>query len=305
AGAAGTGGSGAVGTGGNGGDGTGGAGAVGTGGTATYTEQTVPFQEWSGPGASVTGVLFAYYSEAYGAALAWSRDPASGTPPVPYWFSSEGSSPYALYFPSSGEGINYLEDWTVSLASGAAVTYDAAMFTPETPNPWGLAADAHIVTLEVNDGRGSNGGLHFVATDVTVLDGTAAVPMDVVEVMASAAQDFDARVASLDAELTVALAQARDATAPPEDVEFTGSESQGVWPTWYPEPSTLALTFVHRRLENWGEMTGVVETPGMPPPYPEIWDYHYYGAEYVVRYVFAASGTALDTTEYGPAAFGE
>ncbi len=253
----------------------------------------------------MTGILFAHFSEAYGAALAWSRGPSGGPPPAAYWFSSDGSSPYALYFPSSGEGENYLEDWTVNLASGESATYDAAMFTPETPNPWGLTADAHLVTLEVNDGRGSDGGLHFIATDVTVLDGTAAVPMDVVEVMASAAQDFDARVASLDAELDAELALARDATAPPADAEFTPTESQGVWPTWYPESSTLALTFVHQRLENWGEMTGVIETPGMPPPYPEIWDYHYYGAEYVVRTVIDASGTTLDTTEYGPAGFGE
>jgi len=151
---------------------------------------------------------------------------------------------------------------------------------------------------------GCHGGLHFIATEGTVLDGTTAVPMDVVEVMASAAQDFDARVASLDAELDAALALARDATAPPADAEFSPNESQGLWPTWCPESSTLALTFVHQRLENWGEMTGVIEIPGLPPPYPEIWEYHYYGAEYVVRTVIDASGTTLEVTEHGPAGFG-
>ena len=273
-------------------------------------ERLVPFQVWQGPGATVTGILFASSSTEYGSAVGWGRGIADSTPPQPYWFGSDGSSPYALYFPSSGEGVNFLPNWQVFDATGQALRYDAAMFRSDTSNAWGLSADAHIVTLEVNDGRGSNSGVHFVATSVTILDGTQDVPMDPVAVMRATKLDFDQRVAGVDAEFRVELEAARAKTAPPATVTFDASRAQGLWPTWRTTNQQLELTFVHRRDESWRilmqtlpNMSGAAPNPGAPmvPPRPVTLVYRYH-AEYVVTYRFDANGEAISTQVHGPTA---
>ena len=91
-------------------------GTLGSGGGPL--ERVVPFQVWKGPGATTTGILFAMSSTQYGSAIDWGRNVVANAPPQPYWFGSDGSSPYALYFPSSGEGVNFLSDWQVYDAKG-------------------------------------------------------------------------------------------------------------------------------------------------------------------------------------------
>ena len=165
------------------------------------------------------------------------------------------------------------------------------------------------MTLEVNDGRGSNGGVHFVATDVTILDGTDEVPMNPLAVMRAAKLDFDQRVADVDAQIIAELAAARVKTSPPATVTFNASQVQGVWPTWRTVSSQLELTFVHRRDESWRipaqtaalpNMAGAAPNVPIPmPPRPSTLVYRYH-AEYVVTYRFDASGEALGTESYGP-----
>jgi hypothetical protein len=302
---------GGVGSGGTTTGGNGGAfgGTVGSGGGPL--ERIVPFQLWKGPGATTTGILFTSSSMQYGSAIDWGRGIVASLPPQPYWFGSDGSSPYALYFPSSGEGVNFLSDWQVYDATGEVLRYDAAMFRPDTENPWGLSADAHIVTLEVNDGRGSNSGVHFVATDVTILDGTDEVPMNPLAVMREAKVDFDQRVADADAQISSELAAARAKTSPPSTVTFSASQAQGLWPTWRTLSKELELTFVHRRDESWQapapstalpNMAGAAPNPSvpiLPPPRPSVVVYRYH-TEYVVTYRFDASGGAIGKETHGP-----
>jgi hypothetical protein len=290
--------------------GTGGsfAGTLGNGGGAI--ERVIPFQEWKGPGATTTGILFAMSSTEYGSAIDWGRSVVANLPPQPYWFGSDGSSPYALYFSSSGEGVNFLANWQVYDASGQALYYDAAMFMPDTDNTWGLSADAHIVTLEVNDGRGSNSGVHFVATAVTILDETAEVPMNPLAVMRATKLDFDQRVAAADGQIIAELAAARDETSPPATVTFRASQVQGLWPTWRTLNKQLELTFVHRRDESWRVPVQNGSLPNMadaapnraapiPMPAPRVLVYRYH-VEYLVTYRFDASGEAIGTETHGP-----
>jgi hypothetical protein len=296
-----------------GGAGTGGtsAGSAGVGATGNSPlERVVPYQLWTGPEATVTGILFAMASNEYAPTLDWMRNIVANQPPQPYWFGSDGSSPYALYFPSSGEGLNFLDDWTVPLANGRTTTYDAAMFTPQTNNPWGLSKDAHIVTLEVNDGRGSNSGVHFVATDVTVLDGTPEVPMDPVAVMREASADFEQDVASSEASIDAELAAARESAAPPASATLTESRAQGLWPTWRTQSNQLELTFVHRRDEIWRTPAETGAFPGMPNPAPSPIPQpppgsranHVYRCrvEYLITYLIEADGETSDVRTYGP-----
>lgn len=119
----------------------------------------VPFQKWSPLGAHAQGLLV--------------MDTVQGVPLLAYSGENtykfvEGSdSPVVVYFPSSGEGVNYMQDWQVPSSNGYVAS--VAQFGKDNQNPWGLSEDIEIVDVEVNGGNGGSGDIHFVPSKTTVL----------------------------------------------------------------------------------------------------------------------------------------
>lgn len=151
--------------------------------------------------------------------------------PVQYQFSRGPLPSYSLYFQSDGRGFNFIPQWIVPLPDGTTTRVDAAMFRPDTANPWGLHACAHLVELAVNAGRGGR-GLHFIGSDVRVLDGTTAFPWQLARVLA----DLRART------LTHAEAQRaalRSSTAGPGP--WTEEKAPGMLVTWLPDADRLEV----------------------------------------------------------------
>lgn len=145
---------------------------------------------------------------------------------VEYRFAHGKTSGYALYFPSDGRGFNFLPAWSVQLpfreieggqGQGGAFRIDAAMYRPDTANPWGLETCAHMVELEVNHGRGGT-GIHFIATALRIVDGTerfAGSAQGVLEALSARfAADREGRRAVIDAALRQ---RARDLNPPPPE----------------------------------------------------------------------------------------
>jgi hypothetical protein len=106
-----------------------------------------------------------------------------------YSFSFDGSSPYSVYFEATGHGENRLEQWSTG---NLPRPYNVERFHHDTKNSWHLSKRVHLVQVEVNDGDGQAfSGIHFVATDVGVLEGTAEFPLDVEASMAEVTREFD------------------------------------------------------------------------------------------------------------------
>lgn len=168
---------------------------------------------------------------------------------VEYKFSRGPHPSYALYFPSDGRGFNFIPQWIVPLPDGTTVKYDAAMFRPDTANPWGLHACAHLVELDVNDGRGGR-DIHFVATRVRVLDNTTAYPWSLARVLLDLRARHDAHAR----EYTAALAFTR-----PERGPWREQVTSGLIPTWTDPPGRLDV-LVWRTATRTAELGGKIET---------------------------------------------
>jgi|GEM_PF-3780412 len=266
----------------------------------TLMEQLVPYQEWPALGGTVTGILYVNQGDDYGGAIDHLRDIRSPGGLQFYGFAADGSSPHWPFFESSGEGESFSPNREVMLADRQKVEFASALFGPQTPNPWGLAQEAYIVTLQVNDGGGSPSGVGFVVTDVTILSGTTEVPLNPAQTMAAAADLFALELQELEPELETLLAESFTKTAPTCGV-LTETNLVGVWPIWQHEEKTLSLTFVHQHQRVW-QYDWLISpgTVGIPPQRGQA--RHGHVVEYVARYDYDATGTLLATTSEGPIA---
>ncbi len=283
-----------------------GAGGQGEGGQIsgdpTLLGELVPFQDWPPVELGTEGLL--YVPEAWGAAIDWGlgvREIGLQT----YWFSFDRSSPFAVYFASNGEGENFIPDWSVPVSNGeGTATFDAAMFTPETENIWGLSRKAHVVRVEPNAGKGGV-GLHFVATDVEVLDSEPGYLKDPVAVLDKLRNDFDAAVAALSAEMDTQMKEASDAANPGKGATPVGDDLVKVvalWPTWLQAERHLQATFIFRWQRAWEHTEHVVpEAPYCPdgascpqpePPY-DARILHVFGIETATVYEVDSSGSIV------------
>jgi hypothetical protein len=209
----------------------------------------VPYQSWAPLPGKVVGLLVSATSP-WGAQIDWTRNLSTvgGSATADgrvYWFLADRRSPQVLYFESKGEGRNFLEQWSVPLADGGAATYDAAMFGPSTPNRFGLFGDVHLVEVEVNGGRGAAAGLHFVATDVRVLDGASAGGLVPAQALTLARQRFEQLVVDRRADVEARLDEAKRAARPAVGAETT-VVNEGMFPTWDHEDQTLEVLFLRQ-----------------------------------------------------------
>ncbi len=139
-----------------------------------------PFQRWSCLDGEVVGVLVAYdgglRNVLWGHTLTKIGERGSGG--GSYVFTTGDDSPRALYFAPPAPKQSALK-LGVSDGSGKPYVELSSMLTPAAGRDRKLGKDAHLVRLQVNGGRGSSGGVHFIATRVEVLDGTRPFPLDV------------------------------------------------------------------------------------------------------------------------------
>jgi hypothetical protein len=271
-------------------------------------DELVPLQEWHELESGDEGLL--YVPGAWGGAISWTRAYGENSSRT-YWFSFDRSSPYVIYFSSSGEGENFLTNWAVPVTNGEQQAYfNAAMFTPETPNPWGLSKDAHVVSVVPNDGKGGH-GLHFVATEVTVLDGTLGYPTDPVATLDALRARFDTLASAVANSFDAEFDKARAAADPGEATETPLSDNVSVWPTWLTTQRRIQATFV-RTLEGAWEYSKTITpvppecpdgAPCLPPPPPyDVIVRHVFGVQYAAVLEADASGAIVSETEAGPRA---
>ncbi|HMY17006.1 MAG TPA: hypothetical protein PKA58_11850 [Polyangium sp.] len=137
-----------------------------------------PADHWTCLNATVTGLLVT--SSLAVPILSWSgfaiAAPAQPVTSGEYLFARNDDGFRALYFaiPNGKNPLNL----QVSGGDGKPYSTFSSMLDPQIANPWKLVNAAHIVRLRVNNGLGAGGGLHFIASDVEVLDKTKEVPLD-------------------------------------------------------------------------------------------------------------------------------
>lgn len=139
---------------------------------STYARDLLPHQGWPEIGGHVEGLLVDAGAHAWGVPVGWSS--AADVPNYcAYRFHAESAAPWAVYFASDDEteGHNHLRNWTAGSAWETPV--DATMLCSRTGARYGPSAPVQVVRVLVNDGQKVRRNLHFVATGVEVLDGTA------------------------------------------------------------------------------------------------------------------------------------
>lgn len=193
----------------------------------------VPFQQWPVLGTTTIGLLYQSGPQAWGPTLNHTRGITNNPARIEYAYTTAGSSPFALYFQSRGEGENFLANWGVPTPDGKAFRSSAAMFTAATPNRWGLSRPAHLVELEVNGGAGGGNGVHFIVTNARVR--TDLVSWEPTETLVALRGMFDAFSKSL------APKMAKAHVAPPR------FESAAMFPSFDPVRNELNVVFVGRQ----------------------------------------------------------
>jgi hypothetical protein len=286
----------------------------------TWTlQEIVPIQLSPSVPGTVVGLLWTAGQQPWGAGYEHNGFPSTSTDHAYYKFGFDGSSPYAMYFVSDGRGKNFIKNWTVPLGSNATLggapgtaKYDAAVFEPTTPNPWGLSRTAHVVELEVNDKRGGT-GIHLVITRARVIDGTPAFLPRADDVLIGLRQRFNVYLAvnedrirkNLDAEVSPLQSSYGFGTP------FTSAV--GVFPTW--DTNKKAIDVVFTRITSQSGQgtpkTSEVECTPCPPgaacvrcvkrmlsviPTAQIAVYT------AARYVVDKSGQVIGETHYAPIA---
>jgi hypothetical protein len=225
---------------------------------------------------------------------------------VEYVFSSSAGSNYALYFPSTGAGFNFLNNWSVPLPDGGNAQYDAAMFGPSGGLPC-LDACAHFVELEVNDGRGGI-GLHFVATAVEVVDEQHGI--DGARVLDELRERFAETVDQRRGELRRLYAAAQD-EAPKLRLGQRVDEPLQLWPSWSEQDATLEVLASARGRAVGSQKIGSETVPpsdcppGAPCAYRDVGTFDLYD-ELTITHELAAiyrvddRGTLIDERIYAP-----
>jgi len=277
----------------------------------------VPFQAFPVVPPALVGIIWSAGRQPWGSGYEHGAMPSSSKDRIEYKFGVNGSSPYAVYFVSSGQGYNFLSNWSVPIpraanGGGTYVQYNAAMFNAKTPNNWGLSRLAHIVEVDVNDKQGGT-GIHFVVTNARVVDGTSAFPPRADDVLIGLRARFNTYLATQEDTMRAKLTKA--VNAQPKTLHF-GLQTigpVGVFPTWNTARGAMEVVFT-RQTTQTGQGTArrsVNRCPPCPPGAPcAACDDRLFArpqsvevsAQTAVRYVVDKSGEVIAETRYLPIA---
>jgi hypothetical protein len=180
------------------------------------------------------------------------------------------------------------------------------MFGPDTGEALCLGACAHLVELEVNDGRGGV-GIHFVATQVTVIDDSIAmsIPRVIEDLRARFGANNEQQSRALEREYTKAASGINPAIP-------IGQREDGpiqLWPTWRVEQGQLDV-LIWQTGRASGELLGGLEIikptvcpPGAPCAYRESGTFRIVSEALITHEVAAhyrvdGSGTLVEELVY-------
>ncbi len=225
---------------------------------------------------------------------------------TPYRFSSTGKTTATALFVSDGRGIGFAKGARRQTLDGRVLSIDVAAFARGTSNPWGLSNRAHLVEVEVDGGHGdaSHDGL-FVVTNVRVLDGTAAFPLD----LEAALSKLEARAAA-----RVKVDEPRFGAAMGAAEKTLPGGSAHVEPRLWIERVERTLSWNDARSELWFTYVRRASAPYAGPTERRTTDcgdgrpcqqqvttprYELRGAM-LVRQKVEASGVLLEETTYAP-----
>lgn len=277
----------------------------------------VPFQVFPAVPASLVGIIWSSGRQPWGSGYDHGAMTSSSKDRLEYKFGVNGSSPYAVYFVSEGQGYNFLQNWSVPIppsANGGAnyVQYNAAMFSATTQNKWNLSRLAHIVEVDVNDKRGGV-GIHFVITNARVVDGTPAFPPRADDVLIALRARFNTYLATQEDTIRAKLTKA--VSTQPKTVHF-GLQTigpVGVFPTWNTARGAMEVVFT-RQTTQTGKGTpqrSANRCPPCPPGAPcAACDENMFvrtpvveiSVPTAVRYIVDKSGEVIAETRYLPIA---
>jgi hypothetical protein len=219
--------------------------------SSTSVWEQIPFQQWAPLSGNTTGLLMPAVSK-WGHNPLWRKQlPTLGgavneSPDNQrFYFMADGQSPRALYFVIIPGEIAELQQWAPQ-TDPPNERYDVRTAGPGDPR-LALPATAHLVTVEVNGGRGyGESGVHFVATDTDRIDGTAAVPLNLPATLDDAQVRWLSYVSQSAEPIAAALMTAgKDTLGQPYGIE-RDSVSEAFFPTWDNLTARLRIQYFRR-----------------------------------------------------------
>lgn len=244
----------------------------------TLIKKIVPFQEWPTLTSNVVGLLSQNNIEGINT-INWTRRVAqAGSTKFAentYLFNFDNKSPYVVYFPSTGEGYNFMKNWK-GIEEFRPAGIDAAEFYPTTLNKWGLNKAVHLIDAQVNNGRGSKyQSVHFIISDLKILDKSNLYPIDPNQVVTSYLSQFKkggAVAQKFDTELAKGIAVEK-ANSPiynnVKDRDYKNTIYDGYSATWLANEKVLKITYYRRMVDSYSKTVIVKPRPinkKQPPP---------------------------------------
>jgi hypothetical protein len=200
-------------------------------------------------------------------------------------------------------------------------TYNAPAISlgPDPASPLGLTRPIHVVRIEINGGRGSQGTIYWMATAVQRLDGGATYKLDASRAVEDARARFARLATAEDANLSRKLSDLRQDREARSAAEKRARAQVGASPEtqrspvvtatderyrWDADTRRLRVVLVHERRAVWMDSYKMPPhqrqcpqgAPCLPPP-PfelELVDLHY-GVEVAATYEYDTEGTLVET----------
>jgi len=260
--------------------------------TPPVISNLVPLQQWTSKEPTSEGALVA--ESVLGIQMInWVRRVAgvgeTGSFPG-YRFMQKTDSPVVVYFPSDGRGFNFMKDWQVPSTKNYRL--DVAQYSPTTPNPWGLVSDAHLVSVEVNGGRGAWADIHFVPSTTSILDKDekAIQPAQRLhEFLGPYSPNVGGQLDQVRRQLDSAIQTAKNQSDPAYDWVRNDSSQpkdfQGFTASWNPTTHGFSMIYYQRREYRHSESIPPRGPKCSPGEVSQV-----YGAEYTTKLTVSAHG---------------
>lgn len=228
-----------------------------------------------------------------------------------YRFLTEGDGHFVPYFRSqpTGQPFNLYVEIPGENRTRVAADRDSI----PAARKMGFTGNAHIVDVEVNDGKGGR-GTHFIITSLRVIDGSDEVKWTLEDQLLRLRKRFDDARHTHRASLNKQLAAARRTReANPGGTilrelrpdELLGGESLIYHPVWHPDTRQLEVYFAYKKMGGFWIRSNAKPKPytkQAPPPRERGVSY---AAGMGAHYVVSAKGKILEERIYPPETMGQ
>lgn len=238
-------------------------------------------------------------------ALEGRRGPADA-----FWLSTGGGSYRGVYVPVAKKYLIGGLNVPVGQQGERTRRFDKlSPATPKTVADWGIAGPYALVEVEVNGGLGGPAAETFVATQMTLLDGTPEYPLHTARVVEELRGQFRAHLQEQKTAIALALGDAREKLPRGYRLSAAREQEELLYLTWLPESRQLRAVFRQRmgekafRPEDRAAPRPPAE-PGEPPPPPRRAGV-LLGAEIGMAYDVSRKGTVERRRPLAPRVFAE